>query len=110
MKINVKIKSRLNYLNMDVDTEKASCEINQEKCEVNADSVALRLYAYTHNWPENISNSNFMDGEKYRVIVESEKGKKVYTGENAFPENYSEFKDYIYGIKRNHIIEEKKRV
>lgn len=100
MKIKVKIKSRLNYLAMEVDTAKEICKINDEKYDVNADSVALRLYAYTFNWPENIKNRNILDGEKYKVTIKSDKDEKVFIGENAFPTNYKDFKKYIYDIQK----------
>ena len=99
MKINIKIKNRTNLFELNVDTDKKICEINKENYEADTELIALKVYAMVHKWPENISTPSALDGEKYRITIVSDENRKVFTGENSFPVNYNEFKEYVYSLK-----------
>lgn len=101
MKIKVKIDNRLECLKLLLDTEKSICKINNITYNVDINEVAFNLYCFVCNWPQELKNEEILDGENYKITVETETETNEWVGINSFPINYKEFKEFIYNIVNN---------
>ena len=101
MKIKAKIKNRILPIDLIIDTDTNECIINEENYNVNVSKLTLELFSYISNWPNELIGEKILDGEKYKIVIETDKEIKEFVGINSFPPNYRKLKDCIYNIIKN---------
>jgi hypothetical protein len=101
MKIKAKIINRILPIDLVIDTETNECIINEEKYNVNVSKLTLELFSYISNWPRELIGEKILDGEKYKIVIKTDKEIKEFVGINSFPPNYKKFKDCIHNIISN---------
>ena len=88
MVIEIKISSPKKTLYFTADTVLKYATLNSRSLNINVNYYANRICELIQNWPNESTNTNVIDGEKYSIIVHDMIETRSYSGNTNFPENY----------------------
>lgn len=90
-KIMLGISTLHSSMNLKIDYDNQSAELNGEKFDLKIKPFVSNLTRIVSSWESEMKNDSIKDGISYFVHIK--KDGKVYNfdGENKFPDNFDEF-------------------
>ena len=96
--IEISINALGEYLIIYINVKNKRLILNNIEKSITEEKI-YDLLRIIRNWKGNYQNSKIMDGESFKIIINTNEGTTIIKGKGNYPSNYQEFKELMNGIK-----------
>ena len=92
--IEISINALGEYLIIYINAKNKRLILNNIEKSITEEKI-YDLLRIIRNWKGNYQNSKIMDGESFKIIINTNEGTNIIKGKGNYPSNYQEFKEWI---------------